>query len=206
MTMKSTRTLSREQSKVATRVSILDAALRSFAQKGIQASTVSEVAHQAGKAHGSIFVHFGTQEGLIVSAIEDFGRRVSLRLHELADAGAGTREVLEAHLRGIKEWEDFYTRLVVEAPNLPSQARLSLTLIQSAIAFHLSPALEADRRAGKIKNLPLPFLFNTWIGLLHHYLANRELFSPVGSLIKNRGPELLDQFMELVSREKGDPS
>jgi AcrR family transcriptional regulator len=193
-------TRKRETQKRETRRRILQAASRVFAREGILASTTTAVAKEAGIAHGSIFVHFGSQEGLVVAAIEDFGEAVTLRLHELAEAGAGTRGVLETHLRGIREYEDFYARLVVEAPLLPAGARQSLMLIQSAIAFHLSPAIEADTKAGRIKAMPLSLLFNTWLGLLHYYLANRELFAPGASVIEGRGSELLDHFMSLISK------
>lgn len=179
---------------------MLDAAIRVFSRDGILASTTAAVAKEAGMAHGSVFVHFGSQEGLVVAVIRDFGDALSLRLHELIEAGAGTREVLEAHLKGIREREELYARLVVEAPLLPEEARQSLVLVQSAIAFHLSPAIEADTRAGLVKAMSLPLLFNTWLGLVHHYLANRELFAPGASVIARRGPELLGHFMFLISK------
>jgi len=150
-------------------------------------------------SHGSVFAHFGTQEGLIAAVIEDFGEALSLHLHESTERGAGTREVLKSHLDAIRESEGFYARLAVETPLLPSEARLSLVLIQSDIAFHLSPAIEADAKAGSVKAMPLPLLFNTWVGLLHYYLANRELFAPDASLLESRGEELLDHFMSLIS-------
>jgi AcrR family transcriptional regulator len=190
----------RAAQKRDTRQRILDAAIRVFARDGILASTTAAIAKEAGVAHGSVFVHFGSQESLIIAAIQDFGKTVSLRLHELIQGGAGTREVLEAHMRGIREYENFYARLVVEAPLLPDDAKTSLVLIQSTISFHLSPAIEADRAAGRIKAMPLPLLFNTWIGLVHYYLANRELFAPGASVIDRRGPELLEHFMSLISK------
>jgi AcrR family transcriptional regulator len=190
----------REAQKRETRRRILDAAIRVFAREGILASTTAAVAKEAEVAQGSVFVHFGTQEGLVVAVIRDFGEAVSLRLHDLARRGGGTREVLEAHLEGIREREDFYSRLVVEAPLLPAGARQSLILIQSAISFHLSPAIEADTKSGKIRVMPLALLFNTWVGLVHYYLANREFFAPGASVVDRRGGELLDHFLSLISK------
>jgi hypothetical protein len=48
--------------------------------------------------------------------------------------------------------------------------------------------------------MPLHLLFNTWIGLVNHYLVNRELFAPGASVIERRGAELLDHFMNLIGR------
>jgi AcrR family transcriptional regulator len=191
---------SREERKRLTGRRILEAAIRVYARDGILAATSSAIAAEAGVAHGSVFARFESQESLIAAAIQDFGAEVPLRLHELVRRGARTKEVLAAHLKCIREREDFYARLVVEAPLLPEEARTSLVLIQSAISFHLAPAVEADRAAGRIKAASLPLLFNTWLGLVHYYLANRELFAPEGSVIDARGPELLDHFMSLVSK------
>jgi AcrR family transcriptional regulator len=190
----------REAQKHETRRRILEASIRVFARDGFLAATSQAVATEAGVAHGSVFARFGSLEGLIAAAIGDFGEAASLRLHESVGRGARTREVLGAHLAAIREREDFYARLVVEAPLLPEAARTSLVLIQSAISFHLSPAIEADRAAGKIKSASLPLLFNTWLGLVHYYLANRELFAPGASVIDRRGPELLEHFMSLISK------
>jgi AcrR family transcriptional regulator len=190
----------REAQKRETRRRILDAAIHVFAREGILASTTAAVAKEAGVAQGSVFVHFGSQEGLVVAVIQDFGEAVSFRLHELAEAGAGTRQILEAHMKGIREREDFYSRLVVEAPLLPVEARQNLVLIQSAISFHLSSAVEADTETGKISAMPLALLFNTWVGLVHYYLANKELFAPGASVIDRRGSELLDHFMSLITK------
>jgi hypothetical protein len=48
--------------------------------------------------------------------------------------------------------------------------------------------------------MPLHLLFNTWIGLIHHYLMNRELFAPGASVVERHGRELLDHFMYLISK------
>jgi len=87
------------------------------------------------------------------------------------------------------------------SPNRASsvEAKNDLVLMQSAIAFHLVPAIEADRKTRRIKTMSLSLLFNTWLGLIHYYLANRELFSPGESVIDARGQELLDHFMSLIS-------
>jgi AcrR family transcriptional regulator len=190
----------REERKLATRRRILDAALRVFARDGFLAATTQAVAAEAGVSHGSVFVHFGSQERLVAAAIADFGEDVARRIHESIESGARTREVLSAHLAAIREREDFYARLAAEAPLLGEGARSSLVCIQSAISFHLSPAVEADRAAGRIKAASLPLLFNTWLGLVHYYLANRELFAPGESVVDRRGPELLKHFMSLIAK------
>lgn len=196
--------MSRKEQKILTRQRILDSALIVFARDGILAATTASVAEEAGIAHGSLFAHFGSQGGLISSVIEEFGKSVALRIHEAVESGSGIRGVLEAHLSGIGRGERFYTRLVTEAPYLEEGLRNSVVLIQSSIAFHLSQAIASASEAGLIKELPFPLLFNTWIGLLHHYLANRELFAPGASVIERHGEKLVEFFLKLIAKEEGN--
>jgi Transcriptional regulator len=190
---------SRAERKRETRQRILKAAALVYARDGIVAATTVDIAAEAGVAHGSVFAHFGSQEALLEATIVEFGDGVCARLHELVEGGADTESVLRAHLEAIRESEGLYSRLVAEGPLLPRAGREALTLIQSSICFHLSPAVEADTEAGLLKPMPLHLLFNTWIGLVHYYLANRELFAPGASVVERRGKELLGHFMSVIS-------
>ncbi|HTX72943.1 MAG TPA: TetR/AcrR family transcriptional regulator [Rectinemataceae bacterium] len=193
--------MSRREQKSQTRSLILQAALRLYARTGIGATRSSEVADEAGCAHGTVFLHFRSQEELLAAVIEDFGMRIAARLHELATRGAGLRSVLEAHLQGLAENEDFYARLVSESPTLPRQARITLTMIQSTISQHFEEALAAMSTAGPRPALHL--MFNTWIGLIHHYVVNRDSFAPGQSVLLQKGPELLDFYVGLIGHAAG---
>lgn len=201
--MKSMNT--RSDQKESTRRALVAAARKAFGANGITATPVSEVARAAGRSHGSVFVHFGSQEGLIVAVVEDFGLGLARRLHDLVQAGAGLATVLSAHLQGIGEDEAFYTRLVREESLLPAEARLGWVACQSAVSFHLMPALEAGVAAGVVKPLAPGFLFNAWVGLVHHYLTHGDLFAPGGSVVGQRGPELVAGFIDMVAAgDKGE--
>ena len=191
-------TSTRAAQKSATRAALIAAAMDVYERNGIAAARTADVATAAGVAHGTVFVHFPTREALFVAAIEEFGESLANRLHELAASGASLREVLEAHLAGLAEHEGFYSRLAIESPLLPKEARQSLTVVQSAISFHIAQAAQHDEAAGLLRPMAVHLLFNTWIGLVHYYLANRDLFAPGGSVIKRCGPELVGHFMSLV--------
>jgi hypothetical protein len=109
------------------------------------------------------------------------------------------RQILEAHLAGLREYETLYTRLISEGPVLPPYARSVLIGIQSAVAQHLAEAVERQTAAGEIRRMELPLLFNTWLGLLHHYLVNRDLFAPGEFVLQRCGRVLLNHFMRLVA-------
>jgi AcrR family transcriptional regulator len=191
--------MNRQQQKENTRRKLLDTALEVFAQNGITATRMSDIAEAAGVSHGTVFLHFETQDALISAVIEDFGFRMASRTHELTETSGSLREVLAAHLRGIREQEGFYTRLVIESNQLPPAARNALISIQSAVSFHISQAAQREMDEGSIKPMPVALLFNTWVGLVHYYLSNGDLFSPGKSVIEICGPVLLDHFTGLIS-------
>jgi AcrR family transcriptional regulator len=191
--------MNRQQQKDNTRRKLLGTALEVFSQNGILATRMSDIAASAEVSHGTVFLHFDTQDALISAVIEDFGFRMATRTHELAGASGSMKEILSAHLQGIREQEDFYTRLVIETSQLPIAARNALISIQSAVSFHISQAAQREMGAGSIKQMPVALLFNTWIGLVHYYLSNRDLFAPGKSVIQTCGPMLVDHFIGLIS-------
>ena len=189
----------RQQQKENTRHNIIETALRYFAEHGFTASRSEDIALAAGVSHGTVFAHFSTQEILLKTVIEEFGQRVSLRLHELANSECSLREVLEAHLQSLIEYEAFYTRLVNEGRLLPPEARNTFILIQSSISFHISQSAEKEIKNGRVLNCPLHWLFNTWVGLVHYYLANNDLFAPGQSVLLRYGPEMIDHYLRLIN-------
>jgi len=197
-----TAALTRQERKERTRRILVKAALEQLSRTGLIATRTLDIARRAGVSHGTIFVHFATREALVAQVIEEFGTRVAARMHELASKGSGVREVLKAHLRGLSEFEPFYARLVTEGPLLPREAGSALVAIQSAISFHLNQAAEREMNAGTVKRMPAHLLFNTWVGLVHYYIANRHVLAPRESVLERQGGELIEHFTNLISTGK----
>ncbi len=188
----------RKKQKSETRKKLIEAAFVQLA-KGLIAARTSDIASAAGVSHGTFFVHFPTREVFLQVVIEEFGVRVSKRLHELASKNGSLREVLEAHVDGLSEFEPFYSRLVSECSMLPEGVRNAMIMIQSAISFHISIAAEKEMQKGIIRSFPIHMLFNIWIGLIHYYLTNKDLFAPNESVLKRYGKELVNHYMTLIS-------
>ena len=189
----------REEQKRLTRQRLIAVALEQFALRGITATRTVDVARSAGVAHGTVFAHFPTRDDLVTAVIEAFADQVIGRLNELNDRGAGVREVLAAHLEGLIEHEALYARLVMEGPILPSGARTTMLAIQSVVSHHLYAAAEKDWERAELRRMPQHLLFNTWLGLIHHYLVNQELFAPNESALARHGQELLEHYMGLLA-------
>jgi AcrR family transcriptional regulator len=188
----------RQLQKEQTKQLLLRAAFDQFEKNGIMATRMSDIAEAANVSHGTVFVHFATQEVLITTVIEEFGEKMVARIHELADRTGSVREVLQAHLNGIMEYEGFYTRLVIEARMLPATSRNTLIMINSAISHHLSQVAQREMQAGTIAQMPVHLLFNTWMGLVNYYLINGDLFVSEGSVLQQYGQTLLDHYLSLI--------
>ncbi|WP_238883836.1 TetR/AcrR family transcriptional regulator [Clostridium sp. YIM B02551] len=190
----------RQDQKLKTRNHIIEIALKQFAKDGLTLARTADIASAANVSHGTIFSHFKTREILLDEVIEEFGRRITTRLHELVSSDCEMRDVLEAHLRGISEYETFYTRLILESRLLNESSRNSIIMIQSAISFHIIQVAERDIKECKIREIPLDLIFNTWIGLVHHYLINSDLYTKEGTLFDAHGKRLIDHFLNLLNK------
>lgn len=196
--VKTQRQLQKEQ----TRERILEAATGQFAVKGLTRVRTAEIAEAAQVSHGSLFVHFTTHNELIVAVLARFGSEVSGRLHQLATGKSSLAEVLAAHLTGLQEHEELYTWVIMENKLLPEAAWTSFMSIQSTISHHIGQAAEREMAEGKIKSMQVHLLFNGWVGLVHHYLLNRELFAPGQSVLAARGQELLTHYTGMLAAGK----
>lgn len=190
---------SREIRKEQTRALLIRTAYDVFCHMGIMRARASDIAQAAHVSHGTVFVHFASMDALIEEVVAVYGQRIALRTHELAHGRAQLGELLRAHLAGIMEFEPFYARLILENRLLPPGARDSFIGIQSAISFHFAKAMEHG--AAYAAEIPPYFLFNLWVGLVHHYLSNGDLFAPDGGVICRHGDMLIKNFLTLV--EKG---
>ncbi len=191
------KTTNRSQQKERTRQKLLQAAFDVFTRHGIMQSRMEDIAREAGVSHGTVFVHFKSQEDLIETVVSHYGKEIAARTHDLSQSGASLDEVLGAHLKGIGEYEGFYTRLLMEARLLPQGARDSFVMIQSVLSLHFMQALEREEMAVKTE-IPAHVLFSMWIGLVHHYLQRGDLFAPEGGVIARHGDMLITSYLKLL--------
>jgi AcrR family transcriptional regulator len=193
--------VSRVEQKAITRERVVAGALELFADKGILATTTADIARCIGMSHGVIFLHFPKRDDLVIAVIDELGRRLSAAFRQALGESVGLEAVLRAHLGVLEDFEPVYARLVIEAPLLPPKVRGTLLMLQAAIAGYMARAAERERGQGRVREMELPLLFNTWIGLVHHYLVNRDVFCDGPSVLAARGPELIRHFMQLVATE-----
>ena len=192
--------MKRQAQKKQTRRKLLQAMYEVICTNGMLNTRVSDVAAAAGVSHGTVFVHFESLEALMSEAIEEYGRRIALRTHALASSSVRLEDLLRAHLQAIGEYESFYTRLILESRLLSPAVRDIWISIQSAISYHFSQTLRYETAA----DVPEAVLFNAWIGLVHHYLSNGDLFAPNGRVIERWGETLIRSFLQLAINAKAE--
>lgn len=199
MSTTAARTTQRARQREATRRRLIQAGLRVVAAQGIAGATTAAIARETGKAHGTVFVHFPTRDALVAELVAEVGRTMSDDLARHSGDDPSIAAVLDAHLAALAAHETLYARIIAEASTLPSAARAQVFALQSGIAFRLRGAWERARANGAVRNLDPAVLANIWISLTNHYLMNRDLFAPGGSVIAQCGATLKAQVLALVS-------
>ena len=189
----------RKLQKEQTRERIIAAATRVYTENGFSAPTTS-IAREAQVSHGSVFVHFPTVESLLICVLDTFSQDLKNELHSLSESGNNIEKLLNMHIDVLIKHEDFYKRLIKEAAYLPDEARDTFIAIQSTVSIHFLQALEREITAWKIKHIPFHMLFNTWLGLIHYYLLNGELFAPHESVLIRHKNSLIECFMVLIKQ------
>jgi AcrR family transcriptional regulator len=192
-------TKKRALQKERTRERIITAAFKVYSEQGFTATT-SAIAHEAGVSHGSVFVHFPTVESLLLCLLDSFARDMKNEIHALEDSGGDIERLLDLHIGVLIRHEGFYKRLITEAALLPREAKHELVAIQSTVSIHFTQALAPRIEAGSVKDIPFHMIFNTWLGLVHYYLMNAELFAPDSSVLTRYKSSLTKTFLALMKR------
>ena len=188
----------RKMQKEQTRERIITAAIKIYSEQGFSTPTTT-IADEARVSHGSIFVHFPTVESLLICLLDSFSQDITIELHSLRESG-GIEKLLAMHIDVLIKHEGFYKRLTREAAYLPEEAKNTFIAIQSTVSIHFLQALEHEISAGKIKDIPFNMIFNTWLGLIHYYLLNGELFAPQDSVLTRYKNTLIECFMALIKQ------
>lgn len=193
----------RNVQKELTRKKLIEVAIKLFGDNGILNTKTIDISKEAGVSHGTVFSHFKTQEELLDTVIEEVGDRIVSKLQDLIDVKGSLEEILKAHINGLIEFEKFYTRLIIERRLLPESASNIYIIIQSSISFHIGEVLKKEIAKGKIIDTPIHLLFNSWVGLIHYYLTNGDLFTNDESILNNYGQDLINHYIKLIKVKKG---
>ncbi len=105
----------RSREKVARRAAILEAARALFAEKGLLASTIDEVAERAEVAKGTIYLYFKSKEDMLSALLDEGLALVGQRFIEAIDpslpADQNLRRLCDAYCRVYREEPQYFKLL-----------------------------------------------------------------------------------------------
>jgi TetR/AcrR family transcriptional regulator, fatty acid metabolism regulator protein len=119
---------------------IMDAALRIFAEKGFQNSTITEISKKAGVSEATIYEYFGTKEDLLFAIPE----KITNETFEASSKVIPYIKGVEGKIRAILL---FYIQLYQSNPNYSA---LVLLQLMPNKRFRTTPAHEAIRRSSHV--------------------------------------------------------
>lgn len=190
--------MTRKEQKENTRAALLGQAESLFALHGISCTTTADIAKSLKVSHGTLFVHFPTRDDLIKAVVEEFGERLSAALGARCADNLKLKELLKAHLAVLADFEDFYMRLISESQNLTPHIRSIVYAMNASLSYRFYRAAKSEMDTGKIKKISQIHFFNTWMGLIHYYVMNRDLFSEQTPILSEVSDDLLRHFLNLI--------
>lgn len=190
--------VTRKEQKEKTRGALVAQAESLFSLYGISNTTTADIAKALKVSHGTLFVHFPTRDDLVKSVVDEFGERLSAALGQRFAGDLKLKELLKAHLQVLAEFEDFYLRLISESQNLSPHIRSIVYAMNASLSYRFYRAAKIEMDKGLIKKLTQIYLFNSWMGLVHYYIMNRDLFSQKTPILTEVDDDLIRHFFHLL--------
>ena len=98
----------------------------------------------------------------------------------------------------IKKWSEDHTDIVFITYEMAQIYFKIENFDNSLLLYH--QCADLYEKIKKIKDIPFNMIFNTWLGLIHYYLLNGELFAPQDSVLARYKNTLIECFMVLIKQ------
>ena len=168
-----------DRRKAATSAAIMKAAERHFLEKGFHGTKIEDIASEADVATGSIYVHFGSKEGLYLALIE---RALEVEERFLAaafdDALTPAEQLVaagDAYLRFYVEHPGYFRMLAFPYFDTTPKAQLSpvakrVARLAEAQIARLAQAIAEAVEAGIVREVDptraAKFMWGAWVGVI----------------------------------------
>jgi AcrR family transcriptional regulator len=155
------------QSTPGRKKQILDAALRHFAQRGVEATAVEDIGHDAGVAVSSIYHHFGGKDRLAAAVYcEGIGRfqdGYAAALEAQMDAHAGILAIVRYHLDWVVANPDWARYLFdTRRKQFDAEQEQALSVLNRKFHVRLGQWFRPRIENGELRDLP----FDAYVALL----------------------------------------
>jgi AcrR family transcriptional regulator len=136
----------RERKKQQTRERIADAALKLFAERGYDETTLDEIADAADVSRRTIFAYYDSKEEILFCGESDYLARLKQMLDERPES-ATTVDAIRQFLSTIEPLDDaavLRKELITRTPALQMKARAQHAEIEPMLAESIAKDLDAD--------------------------------------------------------------
>jgi AcrR family transcriptional regulator len=196
----------REASKNDTRQLILRAARRLFAQKGMEESTIRDIAREAGVSPASVVVHFKSKTALLEEALN---RDIESAFSELAASmppGLGLLDRLMHLARGFLRLYDqnrnLYRALIRHTIFEPAAETPNITNVSELYLQFLAGLVEEDKARGLIRpdvdaTVAAGAIFSLYLGALALLFRTPEM---AVELVAEALAAMIGQYLQGITR------
>lgn len=170
-----------EGSSRPTRERILDAGLRTFAEKGFTGATTKEISMKAGVNEVTLFRHFGSKEALFASVIQERSPLAEIRGKVSVDTDAPVDELLESSARTVlailKANRHLFMMILGDAWRVPKmRSAISEFGVEKGVEF-VTGLMATLIAAGKIREMDPRVAARSLIGMIQSYYITRYLLA-----------------------------
>ncbi|MGZ3427967.1 MAG: TetR/AcrR family transcriptional regulator [Polyangia bacterium] len=142
---------------------ILEAAIKVFAAEGFYNAKVSQIAHEAGVADGTIYLYFKSKDDLLINLFEDRMEMVNANLREAIDtestAVARLRRIVKLHLELVEQNRDMAEVISVELRQSSKFIREYSNPKFAEFLRTIAGAVVEGQRTGELRTGIDPYLF-----------------------------------------------
>jgi len=180
---------------------ILEAAIKVFAAEGFYNAKVSQIAHQAGVADGTIYLYFKSKDDLLINLFEDRMERVNANLREAIDtestAVARLKRIVKLHLELVEQNRDMAEVISVELRQSSKFIREYSNPKFAEFLRTIAGAVVEGQRTGELRTGIDPYVFaRALFGALDE-IALAWLVKHPGSKASIELPRAADQLGDL---------
>ncbi|HXU72480.1 MAG TPA: TetR/AcrR family transcriptional regulator [Polyangia bacterium] len=142
---------------------ILEAAIKVFAAEGFYNAKVSQIAHEAGVADGTIYLYFKSKDDLLINLFEDRMERVNANLREAIDtestAVARLKRIVKLHLELVEANRDMAEVISVELRQSSKFIREYSNPKFAEFLRTIAGAVVEGQRTGELRTAIDPYVF-----------------------------------------------
>jgi AcrR family transcriptional regulator len=200
-----TRPRREQQRAIATRLTILNAAVVEFAQKGFEGASARDIGRRAGIQHQLITHHYPTKDALWRAVAEHFHEEIHLKWETRLRANAAftprerVREALRAVFEVQMKYPEFHHFMLSENRYGNSRLKWLAETILSRVLDRVIPPIQQAQAVGALPQGNPVLVHYMMVGMASALSSLGAEITAVGGL-DARAPEVADAYLDLMER------